>query len=73
MSLDEGSLASNPRPHGRFLFAQSGASGKLAAELSHADDPHGRELLLVDSVADSWHASFSRFGETVVTFTMTDA
>ncbi|MEU9217593.1 hypothetical protein AB0D47_13750 [Streptomyces sp. NPDC048376] len=40
--------------------------------MSDADDPHGREILLVDSVADSWHASLSRFGETVVAFTMAD-
>ncbi|MET7363578.1 ATP-binding protein [Streptomyces sp. NPDC005562] len=38
-----------------------------------ADDAHGRGLLLVDSVADSWHAGPSRFGGTVVCFRMADA
>ncbi|MGV9914010.1 ATP-binding protein [Streptomyces tendae] len=35
-----------------------------------ANDAHGRGLLLVDSVADSWHAGPSRFGGTVVSFEM---
>ncbi|MFD8899113.1 ATP-binding protein [Streptomyces sp. WAC8370] len=38
-----------------------------------ANDAHGRGLLLVDSVADSWHAGPSRFGGTAVTFEMTNA
>ncbi|WP_328561236.1 ATP-binding protein [Streptomyces coelicoflavus] len=38
-----------------------------------ANDAHGRGLLLVDSVADSWHAGPSRFGGTVVSFEMADA
>ncbi|MFD3340203.1 ATP-binding protein [Streptomyces anthocyanicus] len=38
-----------------------------------ADDAHGRGLLLVDSVADSWHAGPSRFGGTVVAFEMSGA
>jgi hypothetical protein len=38
-----------------------------------ADDAHGRGLLLVDSLAESWHAGPSRFGGTVVTFRMADA
>ncbi|MEV0256192.1 ATP-binding protein [Streptomyces sp. NPDC050732] len=38
-----------------------------------ADDAHGRGLLLVDSVSDSWHAGTSRFGGTVVSFRMADA
>ncbi|MEV8128778.1 ATP-binding protein [Streptomyces sp. NPDC085944] len=38
-----------------------------------ADDAHGRGLLLVDSVADSWHTGPSRFGGTVVSFEMADA
>jgi hypothetical protein len=38
-----------------------------------AGDAHGRGLLLVDSIADSWHSGPSRFGGTVVSFTMADA
>lgn len=38
-----------------------------------ASDAHGRGLLLVDSIADSWHSGPSRFGGTVVSFTMADA
>ena len=38
-----------------------------------ADDPCGRGLLLVDSIAASWHCGPSRFGGTVVSFLMADA
>jgi anti-sigma regulatory factor (Ser/Thr protein kinase) len=38
-----------------------------------ADDAHGRGLLLVDSIADSWHSGPSRFGGTVVSFVVADA
>lgn len=38
-----------------------------------ADDAHGRGLLLVDSIADSWHCGPSRFGGTVVSFVVADA
>ncbi|WP_043728521.1 ATP-binding protein [Streptomyces zinciresistens] len=38
-----------------------------------AADAHGRGLLLVDSIAESWHAGPSRFGGTVVSFVMADA
>ncbi|NEA47390.1 ATP-binding protein [Streptomyces sp. SID10815] len=38
-----------------------------------ADDAHGRGLLLVASIAESWHSGPSRFGGTVVSFTMGDA
>ncbi|MGW8065874.1 ATP-binding protein [Streptomyces ziwulingensis] len=38
-----------------------------------ADDAHGRGLLLVDSIAESWHSGPSRFGGTVVAFLMADA
>ncbi|MFF9316094.1 ATP-binding protein, partial [Streptomyces sp. NPDC014748] len=38
-----------------------------------ADDAHGRGLLLVDSIAESWHSGPSRFGGTVVSFVMADA
>ncbi|ALO95022.1 Regulatory protein [Streptomyces hygroscopicus subsp. limoneus] len=38
-----------------------------------ADDAHGRGLLLVDSIAQSWHSGPSRFGGTVVSFVMADA
>ncbi|CAL9402786.1 ATP-binding protein [Streptomyces sp. NPDC101145] len=38
-----------------------------------AEDAHGRGLLLVDSLADSWHAGTSSLGGTVVSFEMADA
>ncbi|MGV9425077.1 ATP-binding protein [Streptomyces sp. NPDC003656] len=37
-----------------------------------ASDAHGRGLLLVDSIADSWHVGPSRFGGTVVSFILAD-
>ncbi|WP_329219443.1 ATP-binding protein [Streptomyces sp. NBC_01485] len=36
-------------------------------------DAHGRGLLLVDSIAESWHSGPSRFGGTVVSFVMAEA
>ncbi|MFH8799695.1 ATP-binding protein [Streptomyces sp. NPDC017936] len=38
-----------------------------------ADEAHGRGLLLVDSIATSWHSGPSRFGGTVVSFELADA
>ncbi|MEU8929394.1 ATP-binding protein [Streptomyces sp. NPDC048409] len=38
-----------------------------------ATDAHGRGLLLVDAIAESWHAGPSRFGGTVVSFVVADA
>ncbi|MBD0744104.1 ATP-binding protein [Streptomyces sp. CBMA152] len=38
-----------------------------------ANDAHGRGLLLVDSIADSWHHGPSRLGGTVVSFVVADA
>ncbi|MFD7687753.1 ATP-binding protein [Streptomyces sp. NPDC059781] len=38
-----------------------------------ADDAHGRGLLLVDSIAASWHSGPGRSGGTVVSFVMSDA
>jgi anti-sigma regulatory factor (Ser/Thr protein kinase) len=38
-----------------------------------ANDAHGRGLLLVDSIADSWHSGPSRFGGTVVSLVVADA
>ncbi|MFI9249662.1 ATP-binding protein [Streptomyces sp. NPDC053069] len=38
-----------------------------------AEEAHGRGLLLVDSIADSWHSGPSAFGGTVVSFVMADA
>ncbi|MFF3873214.1 ATP-binding protein [Streptomyces sp. NPDC001978] len=38
-----------------------------------ANDAHGRGLLLVDSIAESWHSGPSRFGGTVVSFVVADA
>jgi anti-sigma regulatory factor (Ser/Thr protein kinase) len=46
-----------------------------SVQLRHpeADDAHGRGLLLVDSIADSWHSGPSCFGGTVVSFVVADA
>ncbi|MGV9546937.1 ATP-binding protein [Streptomyces ardesiacus] len=38
-----------------------------------ADDAHGRGLLLVDSIADSWYSGPSHLGGTVVVFVVADA
>ncbi|MEU3253332.1 ATP-binding protein [Streptomyces sp. NPDC006997] len=38
-----------------------------------ANDAHGRGLLLVDALAESWYAGPSRFGGTLVSFEMADA
>ncbi|MER7804850.1 ATP-binding protein [Streptomyces parvulus] len=38
-----------------------------------ANDAHGRGLLLVDSIADSWHSGSSHLGGTVVSFVVADA
>ncbi|GHA70737.1 ATP-binding protein [Streptomyces anthocyanicus] len=38
-----------------------------------ANDAHGRGLLLVDSIADSWHSGPSHLGGTVVSFVVADA
>jgi len=38
-----------------------------------ANDAHGRGLLLVDSIADSWQSGPSRFGGTMVSFVVADA
>ncbi|MBC2905377.1 ATP-binding protein [Streptomyces cupreus] len=38
-----------------------------------AHEAHGRGLLLIDSIADSWHSGPSRFGGTVVSFLVADA
>ncbi|MEU4486042.1 ATP-binding protein [Streptomyces purpurascens] len=38
-----------------------------------ANDAHGRGLLLVDSIAESWHSGPSRFGGTMVSCDVGDA
>ncbi|MEU0806049.1 ATP-binding protein [Streptomyces sp. NPDC005970] len=38
-----------------------------------AHEAHGRGLFLVNALADSWHAGPSRFGGTVVSFTLQQA
>ncbi|MDT0404090.1 ATP-binding protein [Streptomyces edwardsiae] len=38
-----------------------------------ANDAHGRGLLLVDSIADSWRSGPSHLGGTVVSFVVADA
>ncbi|MFJ8094556.1 ATP-binding protein [Streptomyces griseofuscus] len=37
------------------------------------EETHGRGLLLVDAIADSWHVGLSPFGGTVVSFTVAEA
>lgn len=46
-----------------------------SVRLRHTDanDAHGRGLLLVDSIADSWHSGPSHLGGTVVSFVVADA
>ena len=38
-----------------------------------AEETHGRGLLLVDAIADSWHVGLSPFGGTVVSFIVAEA
>ncbi|MEU6392861.1 ATP-binding protein [Streptomyces sp. NPDC046939] len=47
-----------------------GLSGNVRLRCPDANDSHGRGLLLVDAIADSWHSGASRFGGTVVSFEM---
>lgn len=62
---DEGSL--------RVEVHNPGAPAAVRLRTPDADDAHGRGLLLVDSIADSWHSGPSRFGGTVVSFVVADA
>ncbi|MFJ8191132.1 ATP-binding protein [Streptomyces sp. NPDC096094] len=50
-----------------------GLPGNVRLRCPDANDAHGRGLLLVDSLAHSWHTRPSRFGGTVVSFEMADA
>lgn len=50
-----------------------GCPASVCLRRPEADDAHGRGLLLVDSLAASWHFGPSRFGGTVVSFVMADA
>ncbi|MER6687891.1 ATP-binding protein [Streptomyces minutiscleroticus] len=50
-----------------------GTPVNVRVQQSDADDAHGRGLLLVDSIAESWHSRPSRFGGTVVSFVVADA
>ncbi len=51
----------------------AGYPARVRLRRPDAADAHGRGLLLVDSIADSWHCGPSRFGGTVVSFVMADA
>ncbi|MEU5119063.1 ATP-binding protein [Streptomyces asoensis] len=51
----------------------AGFPARVRLRQPDAVDAHGRGLLLVDSIAESWHAGPSRFGGTVVSFVMADA
>ncbi|MFI0241960.1 ATP-binding protein [Streptomyces sp. NPDC016845] len=50
-----------------------GLPGNVQLRRPDADDSHGRGLLLVDAIADSWHSGSSRFGGTVASFEMAGA
>ncbi|MER6412465.1 ATP-binding protein [Streptomyces humidus] len=50
-----------------------GLPARVKLRRPDASDAHGRGLLLVDSIAESWHSGPSRFGGTVVSFVMADA
>ncbi|MEH0545680.1 ATP-binding protein [Streptomyces sp. B21-105] len=51
----------------------AGFPARVRLRRPDAADAHGRGLLLVDSIADSWRCGPSRFGGTVVSFVMADA
>jgi anti-sigma regulatory factor (Ser/Thr protein kinase) len=51
----------------------AGFPARVKMRQPDAADAHGRGLLLVDSIAESWHSGPSRFGGTVVSFVMADA
>ncbi|KQX71497.1 ATP-binding protein [Streptomyces sp. NPDC001858] len=51
----------------------AGFPARVRLRQPDAVDAHGRGLLLVDSIAESWHSGPSRFGGTVVSFVMADA
>ncbi|MBZ6194165.1 ATP-binding protein [Streptomyces olivaceus] len=50
-----------------------GLPGNVRLRHPDADDAHGRGLLLVASLADSWHSGSGRQGGTVVSFLVADA
>ncbi|WP_416970467.1 ATP-binding protein [Streptomyces sp. 4F14] len=50
-----------------------GLSADVQVQRPAADDAHGRGLLLVESIADSWQSGPSHFGGTVVSFVIADA
>ncbi|SEQ65823.1 Anti-sigma regulatory factor (Ser/Thr protein kinase) [Streptomyces sp. yr375] len=50
-----------------------GFPARMKLRRPDASDAHGRGLLLVDSIAESWYSGPSRFGGTVVSFVMADA
>ncbi|MEU8995012.1 ATP-binding protein [Streptomyces caniferus] len=50
-----------------------GFPAKVRMREAAADESHGRSLCLVDALADSWSAGASRFGGTVVWFSVDEA
>lgn len=50
-----------------------GLPGNVRLRHQDADEAHGRGLLLVASLADSWHSGPGRQGGTVVSFLVADA
>ncbi|WP_461030836.1 ATP-binding protein, partial [Streptomyces sparsus] len=50
-----------------------GAPADVRMRRADTDQAHGRGLHLVDALADSWHVTTSRYGGTVVSFTVADA
>ncbi|MBJ6633220.1 ATP-binding protein [Streptomyces sp. I5] len=60
-----------PSPH--VEVHNPGLPASVRLRRPDADDAHGRGLLLVDSIAASWHSGPSRFGGTVVSFELADA
>ena len=56
----------------RVVVHNPGFPASVLLRCPDADDAHGRGLLLVDSIAESWHSGPSCFGGTVVSFVVAD-
>ena len=57
----------------RIEVHNPGFPANVRMRCPEANDAHGRGLLLVDTIAESWHSGPSRFGGTVVSFVVADA
>lgn len=57
----------------RIEVHNPGFPANVRLRCPEADEAHGRGLLLVDSIAESWHSGPSRFGGTVVSAVVADA